>query len=91
MASKKINITLQEDLLERMDTYASENALSRSALIALSVSQYLNAVEAMPSLNKLLTSMAAVAEGTLKGEIVPAEAESRLKQIQSSYEVLIKK
>lgn len=91
MASKKINITLQEELLERVDKYAGENALSRSGLIALAVSQYLNAVEAMPSVNKILASMAAVAEGTVRGEISPADADRKITEIQRAYEVLIKK
>lgn len=85
---RKINITLREDLLERMDAYSKNNAMTRSGLIALAVTQYLNAVEAMPSVNKLLASMAAVAEGTVKGEIVPEDATRQMQEIQKTYNVV---
>lgn len=91
VASVKLNITLAPDLLARMDAYSSENSMSRSGLISLAVSQYLNSIEVMPSVNKLLASFAAVTEGTLKGEISREEAEDRLAKIQSAYEVLTKK
>lgn len=88
MASKKINITLDEELLERIDKYAKTNAMSRSGLLAMSAAQYLNAVESMPSINKLLNSMVAVVEGTLNGDVSPADAEQRMQQIQNSYTAL---
>ena len=88
MASKKINITLDEELLDRIDKYAKSNAMSRSGLLAMSAAQYLNAVESMPSINKLLNSMVAVVEGTLNGDVSPADAEQRMQQIQNSYTAL---
>ena len=89
--AKKLNVTIREDLLERMDNYADENGMTRSGLIAISVTQYLNAVEAMPSVNKLLKSMAAVSAGVLKGEMDPQEAKARLAAIQLTYDELTKK
>ena len=88
MASKKINITIDADLLERVDKYAKANAISRSGLLAMAAVQYLNAVELMPSVNKLLNSMVAVVDGTLGGELSPTDAEQRLQQIQNSYAAL---
>lgn len=88
MASKKINITIDADLLERIDKYAKANALTRSGLLAMSAVQYLNAVEAMPSVNKLLNSMAAVVDGTFSGQLSPQDAEQRMQQIQNSYAAL---
>lgn len=90
-SAKKLNVTIREDLLERMDNYADDNGMTRSGLIAVAVTQYLNAVEAMPSVNKLLNAMAAVSEGVLKGEMPPQEAEARLAAIQVTYEELTKK
>lgn len=89
--AKKLNVTIREDLLERMDDYADENGMTRSGLIAMAVTQYLNAVEAMPSVNKLLNAMAAVSDGVLKGEMAPHEAEAKIAAIQSTYEELTKK
>lgn len=88
---KKINITLREDLLERADNFADGNGMTRSGLIAISLTQYLNAVEAMPSVNKLLNAMAAVTEGVLKGETDPKDAKAKMAAIQATYEDLTKK
>lgn len=85
---RKLSITLREDLLQRMDDYADDNAMTRSGLIAVAVTQYLNAVEAMPSVNKLLNSMAAVVDSTLGGQLTPEDAEQQLQQIQNSYAAL---
>ena len=89
--SKKINVTIRDDLLDRMDGYADDNGMTRSGLIAIAVTQYLNAVEAMPSVNKLLNAMAAVSDGVLKGEMPPSEARARLDAIQVTYDELTKK
>lgn len=88
MPSKKINITLDVNLLERIDNYASENAMTRSGLLAMAAAQYLNAVEAMPSVNKILSGMSAVLDGTLRGDLTPADAEQRVQQIRNSYAAL---
>ena len=91
VSSKKLNVTIREDLLKRMDDYSSENGMTRSGLIAVAVTQYLNAVEAMPSVTKLLNAMAAVSEGVLKGEMSPRDAEVKIAAIQSTYDELTKK
>lgn len=90
-SAKKLSVTIRSDLLERMDLYANENGMTRSGLIAIAVTQYLNAVEAMPSVNKMLNAMAAVTDGVLKGEMPPSEAQARLDAIQATYEQLTKK
>lgn len=89
--AKKLNVTIREDLVERMDEYADENGMTRSGLIAVAVTQYLNAVEAMPSVTKLLNAMASVSDGVLKGELSPRDAEARIAAIQATYEELTKK
>ena len=89
--AKKLSFSMKYDLLERMDNYADENGLTRSGLIALAVTQYLNAMEAAPSVTKLLNAMAAVSDGVLKGEMPPTEARARLDAIQATYDVLSKK
>ena len=89
--AKKLSFSMKSDLLERMDNYADENGLTRSGLIALAVTQYLNAMEAAPSVTKLLNAMAAVSDGVLKGEMPPTEARARLDAIHATYDVLSKK
>lgn len=91
MATKKVNFTIKSDLLERIDKYCEENSISRSALIGLALAQYLNAVESMPSVQKLLASSAAVADGLLTGTMEKEEGEAQLARIKSAYELLISK
>lgn len=89
--AKKLSVTIRTDLLSRMDDYASHNGMTRSGLIAIAVTQYLNACDAMPSLNKMLNAMAAVTDGVLKGEMEPREAQARIDAIQATYDTLTKK
>ena len=42
---KRINITIDEELLNRIDSYSKKSYLSRSGLISLVLSTYLNKVE----------------------------------------------
>lgn len=90
-SAKKLSVTIRSDLLDRMDEYADNNGMTRSGLIAIAVTQYLNAVEAIPSVNKLLNAMAAVSDGVLKGELSPSEANARMAAIQATYGELTKK
>ena len=43
----KVNITISDDLLKRIDEYADDNYTSRSGLISIATAQYLNANETM--------------------------------------------
>lgn len=85
---KKFSVSMREDLLERADEYANLNGMTRSGLIALALSQYLRAVDAMPSMNKLIKATAAVTDSFFKGEIPPTEAKAKLDAIQSLYNQL---
>lgn len=89
--SQKVNITVKEELLSRADSYADENGMTRSGLFALALAQYLNSVEAMPSVNKLMASMAAVVDGTFSGVLDPVEAQKRMESIQAAYSLLVEK
>ena len=85
---KKLNITMKEDLLKRADEYASENGMTRSGLLTLALTTYLNAKEAMPSVNKLLNGFAAMQDELFKGVITPEEAKNRLESVQKTYDQL---
>lgn len=91
MAAKRVNVTISDDVLSRIDLYCHDSGIPRSAFMQLAAVQYLDAVEAMPSVNKMLVAMASVVDGTLNGELSPDVAKSRLDAIQSAYQVLIGK
>lgn len=55
--AKKINITIDEDLLNTVDTYSKEHGLSRSALLSLSVDTYIRAQNALPDVQQQLQEL----------------------------------
>lgn len=45
---KRLNISIDEEVIEKMDSFAKKKGLSRSALLTVSVNEYLNAQEKLP-------------------------------------------
>lgn len=88
MASVRFNVTFAPDVMERVDVYCKKSGIPRSAFLQLAATQYLNAVEAMPDVNKMLAAMSAVVDGTFKGELSPDVAKKRIDAISESYKAL---
>lgn len=88
MASVRFNVTFSPDVFERVNSYCKASGIPRSAFLQLASSQYLDAVDAMPSVNKMLAAMSAIVDGTFKGEIPPDIAKERLDAISASYKAL---
>ena len=63
---KKINISINEDLLKRADKFGEDNSILRSGLISLSLSQYLAQQEVFVLLKGMNVAMKKIAD---KGEI----------------------
>lgn len=65
----KVQITLDDALMERVDVYADENYMSRSGLLSLAVTQYLNAAEATKAIKEMAVCMRKIADnGTVDHE-----------------------
>lgn len=65
----KVQVTLDDKLLERIDTYADENYMSRSGLVSLSVTQYLNYADITRAVKDLSLAMRKIADkGTVDHE-----------------------
>lgn len=62
----KLNITLNDELVKRLDAYAERNYQSRSGLIAQSCTQFLNAQELTLAITDLSFAVKKIAD---KGEI----------------------
>lgn len=63
---KKINISINDDLLKRADKFGEDNFISRSGLISLSLSQYLAQQDVFVLLKGMNVAMKKIAD---KGEI----------------------
>lgn len=58
----KVQITLDDELMKRVDTYADENYMSRSGLISLAATQFLNAADVSRAIKDLSLAMQKIAE-----------------------------
>lgn len=59
---KRYNITVSDDLSVKMDEFITKNHTNRSNLISIAVSQYMEAMEAMPTLQAQLKELASSLE-----------------------------
>lgn len=58
----KVGITLDDELLKRIDDYADDNYMSRSGLLSLAATQFLNAAEVSKAIKTLSLAMQKIAE-----------------------------
>ena len=69
MAKVKVNITLDEELLQRIESYADENYLTRSGLLTIAASQFLLQAEASRAIVDMSLAMRKIAEtGTVSDD-----------------------
>lgn len=62
MAKIKVQITMDEELLSRLDSCAKDVYSNRSGLITVAVSQYLNQVEAVAAVKGVALSLRKIAD-----------------------------
>lgn len=62
---KRYNITMADDLCDKLDNFIKDNHTNRSNVISVAVSQYINAMEALPTLQSQLLDLSKQLE-TLK-------------------------
>lgn len=74
MASVKTTITIKEELLARADVFADENGMTRSGLIAMALSQFLNAQETMPTVTNLMKNLAKAFAEKAQGKLTDEAA-----------------
>lgn len=58
----KVQITLDDNLVARLDEYAEDNYLSRSGCISLALTQYLNQQDVTKAIKDLAFSMRKIAD-----------------------------
>jgi len=67
----KINITMNDELVKRIEAYAEENYTSKSGTISIAVNQYLNAQELGRNIKVMAIAMRKIAdEGQLDQETI---------------------
>lgn len=65
----KVQISLDDKLMERVDNYADNNYMSRSGLISLACTQFLNQSDAILVIKDMAISMRKIADtGTIDAD-----------------------
>lgn len=62
MAKTKVQITIDEGLLSRIDQYADEYYMNRSSVLTLSATQFINAAEVTTAIKGMAVSMRKIAD-----------------------------
>lgn len=82
----KISISLADDLLQRTDDFADQNGMTRSGLISVALRQYINAMEAMPSMTSLVKKLAAL---DLQQTFTPDQKEALLSELDADQQNIL--
>lgn len=75
---KKVQISIDDELLERLDKYAENNYMSRSGFIALACNNYLSSVEALSLIRSLDMAMRKIADTG----VIDFEAQKQLEEFE---------
>ena len=58
----KVQLTVSDDLMTRADNYCKDNYITRSSLLTLALSQFLNSAEAYKEIHELTIAFKSIAE-----------------------------
>lgn len=58
----KVNITVDDELMKRIDDYASKNYMTRSGLVSLACTRFLNEYEMIHAIKDMAITMRKIAD-----------------------------
>lgn len=71
----KINVTMNDELYERMVEYSNRNYMNKSQLVSLAVTDYLNSKQMINAISDISVAMKKIAESNGIDEDTKAELE----------------
>lgn len=74
----KLNVSLDDELVKRIDEYADENYMSRSGLLSIAAAQYLN----QNAMYKAISSMAITMQKIADSNSIDIQTKSELEEFQ---------
>lgn len=85
MAKIKVGITLDEELMQRVDDYAEENYLNRSSLISIATTQFLNTADVTKAIRDMALAMRKIADTGM----VDADTKRQLEDFERLSKMLV--
>lgn len=80
----KLNVTMDDELLRRLEDYADENYMTKSGLVTAAVNQYLNEKEVVNAIIRLSFACSRIAENNEIDE----EAKKTIKDFETICKVI---
>lgn len=84
----RVQISIENDVLEKIDAFAKQSALSRSAFLSMAAVDYIAAKEKAPLITSAFSSMAALLDARVKGEISQEDFQLRIDGLDNSLKQL---
>lgn len=81
----KVQVSMDNALVQRVDQYADDNYMSRSALVTLALTQFLNAQEVTSAVKDMAICIRKIAD---TGE-VDSETQQQLSDLERRCKVLV--
>ena len=86
----RVQISMDDDVLKKIDSFAKQAALSRSAFLSMAAVDYIAAKEKAPLITSAFSSMAALLDARVKGEISQEDFQLRIDGLDASLNSLRK-
>lgn len=80
----KVQMSLSEELVKRLDSYAKSNYLTRSATVTIAVNQFLANNEAQGLLRDMSMAMKKIAETG----VLDDNAKAQFQKFESAFEIM---
>lgn len=77
----RVQITIKEELLKKVDEHAKSAGLSRSGFMSLAASDYISAKEKAPKVSEAFVRMATLIDQRMNGAITKEELETKLDEV----------
>ena len=71
----KVNVTLDDELMARIDDYADRNYMSRSGLVSLACTQFLQAADVTRAIQEMSAAMRRIADTGTIDEVTQRQLE----------------
>lgn len=81
----KVNVTLDDDLMRRIDEYSDENYMTRSGLVSLACTQFLNAADVTKAIRDIALSMRKIADSG----VIDEESRKELEDFERISKMLV--